>query len=111
MGDVTLFDSMLSDGLNDAFSGKHSGWHTEDLVTKKNISRDDQDRWALRSQQRFGAAQAEGRFVAEIAVIEVPVVCAACRTRSRTVGWLGCLGSINTPTCVTLGATARRYSR
>ena len=72
MGDATLFDSMLYDGLNDAFSGKHSGWHTEDLVTKENISRDDQDRWALRSQQRFGAAQAEGRFVAEISVIEVP---------------------------------------
>jgi acetyl-CoA C-acetyltransferase len=72
MGDVTLFDSMLYDGLNDAFSGKHSGWHTEDLVTKNNISREDQDRWALRSQQRFAAAQAAGNFEAEIAAIEVP---------------------------------------
>ena len=42
MGDVTLFDSMLYDGLNDAFSGQHSGWHTEDLVTRNGISRDDQ---------------------------------------------------------------------
>jgi acetyl-CoA C-acetyltransferase len=72
MGDVTLFDSMLYDGLNDAFSGKHSGWHTEDLVTKNGISRDDQDRWALRSQQRFSAAQAAGKFAAEIAAVEVP---------------------------------------
>ena len=72
MGDVTMFDSMLYDGLNDAFSGKHSGWHTEDLVTKNGISREDQDRWALRSQQRFGAAQAAGKFEAEIAAIEVP---------------------------------------
>jgi len=72
MGDVTLFDSMLVDGLNDAFSGKHSGWHTEDLVLKNQISRDDQDRWALRSQQRFGAAQAAGKFDAEIVAIEVP---------------------------------------
>lgn len=72
MGDVTLFDSMLFDGLNDAFSGKHSGWHTEDLVLKCNISRDDQDRWALRSQQRFSAAQAAGKFEAEIAAVEVP---------------------------------------
>ncbi|WP_374618227.1 acetyl-CoA C-acyltransferase [Pandoraea sp.] len=72
MGDVTLFDSMLMDGLNDAFSGQHSGWHTEDLVTKCGISREDQDRWALRSQQRFSQAQAAGLFDAEIAPVEVP---------------------------------------
>lgn len=72
MGDVTLFDSMLHDGLNDAFSGQHSGWHTEDLVTLHAISRRDQDKWALRSQQRFAAAQAAGRFEAEIAAVEVP---------------------------------------
>jgi len=72
MGDVTMFDSMLYDGLNDAFSGKHSGWHTEDLVTRNSISRDDQDRWALRSQQRFAGAQATGKFDAEIVPFEVP---------------------------------------
>ncbi|TAM49985.1 MAG: acetyl-CoA C-acyltransferase [Paraburkholderia sp.] len=72
MGDVTLFDSMLLDGLNDAFSGQHSGWHTEDLVAKCGISREDQDRWALRSQQRFAQAQAAGRFDAEIVPLEVP---------------------------------------
>ncbi len=72
MGDVTLVDAMLYDGLNDAFSGKHSGWHTEDLVALKNISREDQDRWALRSQQRFSDAQAAGKFDAEIATVEVP---------------------------------------
>jgi acetyl-CoA C-acetyltransferase len=72
MGDVTMFDSMLYDGLNDAFSGKHSGWHTEDLVLKNGISREDQDRWALRSQQRFSAAQAAGKFEGEIAAVEVP---------------------------------------
>ncbi|MCC7218228.1 MAG: acetyl-CoA C-acyltransferase [Burkholderiales bacterium] len=72
MGDVALLDSMLYDGLNDAFSGKHSGWHTEDLVTRNGISRDDQDRWALRSQQNFAAAQAAGKFAAEIVSIDVP---------------------------------------
>ena len=71
MGDVTLYDSMLFDGLNDAFSGRHSGWHTEDLVTKCGVSRDDQDRWALRSQQCFSAAQASGRFDAEIVPVEI----------------------------------------
>jgi acetyl-CoA C-acetyltransferase len=53
MGVGQLLDSMLLDGLNDAFSGEHSGWHTEDLVTKLQISRADQDAWALRSQTRF----------------------------------------------------------
>jgi len=71
MGDVTMFDSMLRDGLEDAFSGEHSGWHTEDLVLRYGVSRNDQDRWALRSQQRFGAAQAAGRFEAEIAPVDV----------------------------------------
>lgn len=72
MGDVALIDSMLHDGLNDAFSGQHSGWHAEDLVIRNAISREDQDRWALRSQQRFAAAQAAGWFAAEIALVEVP---------------------------------------
>jgi acetyl-CoA C-acetyltransferase len=72
MGDVTLYDSLLMDGLNDAFSDRHSGWHTEDLVTKNGISREDQDRWALRSQQKFSAAQAAGKFAAEIVSFEVP---------------------------------------
>jgi acetyl-CoA C-acetyltransferase len=72
MGDVTVYDAMLMDGLNDAFSDKHSGWHTEDLVTKNGISRADQDAWALRSQQSFSAAQAAGKFAAEIVAVEVP---------------------------------------
>ena len=37
MGPATILDAMLTDGLNDAFSGEHSGWHTEDLVTKYGI--------------------------------------------------------------------------
>jgi acetyl-CoA C-acetyltransferase len=72
MGDVTLMDSMLSDGLNDAFSGQHSGWHTEDLVLRNKISREDQDLWAQRSQQRFGNAQAANKFAQEIVTVEVP---------------------------------------
>lgn len=72
MGDATIRDSMLRDGLNDAFSSQHSGWHTEDLVRKYGIGREDQDRWALRTQQRFAAAQAAGKFRAEILAVEVP---------------------------------------
>ena len=72
MGDAQIHDSMLRDGLNDAFSGQHSGWVTEDLVSKFEISREAQDRWALRSQTRFSGAQAAGKFDAEIAPVEIP---------------------------------------
>ncbi len=71
LGDAELHDSMLRDGLNDAFSGQHSGWHTEDLAKARGIRREDQDRWALRSQQRFSAAQAAGLFQEEIVAVEI----------------------------------------
>lgn len=71
MGDAQMLDSLLRDGLNDAFSGQHSGWHTEDLVTQFAITREDQDRWAARSQQRFSAAQAAGKFDEEIVPVEL----------------------------------------
>lgn len=71
MGDAAMLDSLLRDGLNDAFSGQHSGWHTEDLVSQYGITREDQDRWAARSQQRFSAAQAAGKFDEEIVAIEL----------------------------------------
>jgi acetyl-CoA C-acetyltransferase len=71
MGDAQIFDAMLMDGLNDAFSGQHSGWHTEDLARSHQITRDAQDRWAERSQKRFAAAQAAGKFAAEIAPVQI----------------------------------------
>jgi acetyl-CoA C-acetyltransferase len=71
MGPAELHDSMLRDGLDDAFSGKHSGWHTEDLVTQAQLTRDAQDRFAARSQQRFGAAQKAGKFADEIVAVEI----------------------------------------
>ncbi|HDZ73668.1 MAG TPA: acetyl-CoA C-acetyltransferase [Aurantimonas coralicida] len=71
MGDARMYDSMLRDGLNDAFSGEHSGWHTEDLVKQAQVTREDQDRWAERSQQRFSKAQAGGRFKQEIVPVEM----------------------------------------
>ncbi len=73
MGDSVLHDSMLYDGLYDAFSGEHSGWHTEDLVARFALSRETQDRWAERSQRNFALAQANGRFTGEIAGVTVKV--------------------------------------
>lgn len=72
LGDAQLYDSVLRDGLNDAFSNEHSGWHTEDLVREFQVSREAQDRWALRSQQRFAQAQAAGKFKGEIVPVQVP---------------------------------------
>ena len=71
MSDGQLFDAMLMDGLNDAFSGQHSGWHTEDLAHSHQITREQQDRWAERSQKRFAAAQSAGKFAEEIVPIEL----------------------------------------
>jgi acetyl-CoA C-acetyltransferase len=72
LGDGQLFDSALRDGLNDAFSDAASGWHTEDLVEKFQVSREAQDRWAVRSQQRFASAQAAGYFKGQIVPVDVP---------------------------------------
>lgn len=71
MGPAQILDSMLTDGLNDAFSGQHSGWHTEDLVTKFQITREVQDAFAARSQQRFVAARDADRFSDEIVAVEI----------------------------------------
>ena len=72
MGNAEMMDAMLYDGLNDAFTGQHSGWHTEDLALKYNVSRADQDALAARSQQRFSAAQAAGKFKEEIVGLDLP---------------------------------------
>nr|WP_043749977.1 acetyl-CoA C-acetyltransferase [Methylobacterium nodulans] len=71
MGPAQILDSMLTDGLNDAFSGEHSGWHTDDLAARCQLTREAQDRFAARSQQRFAAAQAAGAFEAEIVPVEI----------------------------------------
>jgi acetyl-CoA C-acetyltransferase len=71
LGDGQIYDSMQRDGLNDAFSDQPSGWHTEDLVRDFQVSREAQDKWALRTQQRFAAAQAAGKFMVEIVPVEV----------------------------------------
>jgi len=66
LGSSETLDSVLVDGLNDAFSSQHSGWHTEDLARRFDLSRRVQDEFAAQSQQRFAAAQQAGWFDAEI---------------------------------------------
>ncbi|WP_374544791.1 acetyl-CoA C-acyltransferase [Rhodoblastus sp.] len=72
LGPAQIHDSMLRDGLDDAFSGRHSGWHAEDLVAQCQLTREAQDRFAERSQRLFCAARAAGKFDEEIVPVETP---------------------------------------
>jgi acetyl-CoA C-acetyltransferase len=71
MGDAKLVDSMISDGLWDAFNNYHMGTTAENIAKKFDISRAEQDEFAAASQQKAEAAQKAGRFKAEIASIEI----------------------------------------
>ena len=71
MGDAKLLDQLLYDGLIDAFNDYHMGITAENLAEMYNISREEQDEWALMSHQRACAAIAEGRFKEEIVPVEV----------------------------------------
>ncbi len=72
MGDWTLKDTMIVDGLWDAFNDVHMGITAENIVRRETISRDEQDRFAAQSQQRTEAAQKSGRFRDEIVPITIP---------------------------------------
>lgn len=72
MGDGQLYDTMVRDGLWEAFNDYHMGQTAENLVTKYAISREAQDNFALTSQLRAAKAQAEGRFDDEIVPVLIP---------------------------------------
>jgi acetyl-CoA C-acetyltransferase len=71
MGDAKLVDSMIVDGLWDAYNNYHMGTTAENIAKQFEISRRDQDEFAAASQQKAEAAQKAGRFKAEIAPIEI----------------------------------------
>ena len=72
MGDIKLVDTMISDGLWDAFNGYHMGQTAENVADRFGISRGDQDAFAVASQNKAEAAQKAGRFDAEIAPVTIP---------------------------------------
>jgi acetyl-CoA C-acetyltransferase len=72
MGSWELVDTLLQDGLLDAFHHYHMGITAENLATRYGISREEQDAFALSSQHKALAAQAAGRFAAEILPISIP---------------------------------------
>jgi acetyl-CoA C-acetyltransferase len=71
MGNTELVDGMYRDGFNDPLSGLVMGETAENLARQYEISRDEQDEYALRSQQRAQSAIDAGRFEAEIASLEI----------------------------------------
>ena len=71
MGDIKLVDTMISDGLWDAFNGYHMGQTAENIADKFGISRGDQDAFAVASQNKAEAAQKAGRFDDEIAPVTI----------------------------------------
>ncbi|HEV7277804.1 MAG TPA: acetyl-CoA C-acetyltransferase [Devosiaceae bacterium] len=71
LGDLTLRDTVMSDGLSDAFYGYPMGSTAENVARAHQIGRAAQDAFALQSQQRAAAASASGRFADEIAPVEI----------------------------------------
>jgi acetyl-CoA C-acetyltransferase len=71
MGNLSLVDTMVNDGLTDAFNAYHMGITAENLAEKYQITREDQDRFAVASQNKAEAARAGGRFKDEIAPVTV----------------------------------------
>ena len=72
MGAVQLLDSMITDGLTDVFSGEHMGITAENVAAKYGITREEQDKFALASQNKAETAITSGRFQDEIVGVEIP---------------------------------------
>lgn len=72
MGNTQLVDTMVADGLTDVYNQYHMGITAENIAEKYGISREEQDAFALSSQQKAAAAQAAGKFAQEIVSIEIP---------------------------------------
>lgn len=72
MGDAKLIDTMINDGLTDVFNHYHMGVTAENVARQFGVTRQDQDAFAVASQQKAEAAQKAGRFKDEILPLEIP---------------------------------------
>ena len=72
MGDFKLIDTMLKDGLIDAFQGYHMGTTAENVAQRWQLTRDEQDQFAVASQNKAEAAQKAGKFKDEIVAVTIP---------------------------------------
>lgn len=73
MGNATVVDSMIQDGLWEAFYDYHMGVTGENVAEKYGITREEQDEYSLNSHRKAAAATREGRFAAEILPVELPL--------------------------------------
>jgi acetyl-CoA C-acetyltransferase len=71
MGDLKFVDTMIRDGLTDVFNGYHMGQTAENIAVKWQLTRDEQDRFALASQNKAEAAQKAGKFREELVLFTV----------------------------------------
>lgn len=71
LGDVSFIDTVMSDGLTDAFGKMAMGVTAENVVRQCGLTREQQDQFALRSQQRASAAQRDGKFAGEIVPVTI----------------------------------------
>jgi len=71
-GGVTLVDSVVFDGLTDAFNGQHMGLCTEGVIARMKISREAQDEYAVNSYKKAAEAWASGKFADEVVPVSVP---------------------------------------
>jgi acetyl-CoA C-acetyltransferase len=71
MGDVKFFDTMVKDGLWDAFNGYHMGTTAENVAKQWQVTREEQDKFAVASQNKAEAAQKAGKFKDEIAPVTI----------------------------------------
>jgi acetyl-CoA C-acetyltransferase len=71
MGDVAFIDTMTRDGLIDAFHGYHMGQTAENIASRWQITREEQDKFAVASQNKAEAAQKAGKFAGEIAPVTI----------------------------------------
>ena len=71
LGDAELIDTMIKDGLWDAFNGYHMGITAENVAEKFQVTRDEQDKFALNSQEKALKAQKDGKFKDEIINLKI----------------------------------------
>ncbi|OCA88813.1 acetyl-CoA C-acetyltransferase [Pseudobacillus wudalianchiensis] len=72
MGDASMVDLMIHDGLSCSFTGVHMGNYGNETAEEFGLSREEQDEWAVRSHEKAIAAMEEGRLAEEIVAVEVP---------------------------------------
>jgi acetyl-CoA C-acetyltransferase len=72
LGDAPLIDTMIHDGLWSSFRNEHMGAGTDEVSAELGLTREEQDRWAVRSHRRADEAWAAGRMAEEVVAVEVP---------------------------------------